>query len=240
MKHFSLITIGTLALSALSSSAVESSASAGYHSRYLFRGIDFTKSDTGGENAMADFGIDVSETTSYGFDWYIGAWYGATANNSPYNETDVYGGVTKDFGFGALDIGFITYTYDDGTENDSEAYIGLSTKYGGLELASTTYVGTGGSWKNGVFQEFTASYGHKVNDYLALGLDLGLGFAYGQAGYGPDVDGLANYSSTLTADIALSENSTLSPYLSYIQNNEAWNLNTVEGFVAGITLAFNF
>ena len=236
MKNISLITIGALALTGVAASAVETSASAGYHSRYLFRGIDFAAQ----ENAMADFGLDVTDSCDCGFDWYIGTWYGATTNGSPYNETDVYGGITKDFGFGSLDLGFITYTYDDGTQNDSEAYIGLSTGFAGLELGSTTYIGTGGSWKNGVYQELTASYGQEVNDAFSLALDLGLGFAFGQAAYGPDVDGLANYSATLTGNLAISENATLSPYVSYIQNNEAWNRDTVDGFVGGVKLAFTF
>lgn len=240
MRNITTFAISAIALAGVASAEIESSVSAGYHSRYLFRGIDFT----GAENDMVDFGLEVGGACDCGADWYAGLWHGRTLNGngttgSLYNETDIYAGVSKDLGIGTVDVGFIVYTYDDRTENDSEAYLGLSTGYAGFEIGATTYVGTGGSWKNGVFQEFTAGFGQEVGG-VALGIELSAGFAFGQAGYGADVDGLATYSATVSTDYSVSDDITLSPYISYVQNNEAWNRGTVDGFVGGVSVGFNF
>ena len=227
--------------------------SAGYHSSYIFRGIDFASE----ENSFADFGIDVSGECDCGLGWYAGLWNGRTSNGSAYNEMDVYAGVTKDLGFASIDFGAVTYTYDqdsvDGAtalavtaddtlgarlQNDSEIYLGLSTSAFGVDFGSTTYFGTGGDWKNGVWQQFTAGYGVDLNDTTSLGLELGAGFAYGQAGYGADVDGLASLSATVSLDKALSDDMGLGVYVSNIQNNEAW-AGGADYTVAGVALSFS-
>ncbi len=241
MRNITTFTISAIALAGVATAEIESSVSAGYHSRYLFRGIDYT----GAENDLVDFGYEVGGACDCGADWYAGLWHGRTLNGngttgSTFNQTDIYAGVSKDLGIGTVDVGYVVYTFDDNArENDSEAYVGLATGYGGFELGATTYVGTGGNWKNGVFQEFTAGFAQEVGG-VALGIELAAGFAYGQAGYGPDVDGLATYSATVSTDYMVSDDITISPYVSYIQNNEAWNINTVDGFVAGVSLGFAF
>ena len=242
MRNITTFVVSAVAVaSAFAGSTASTTAldvSAGYHSRYIFRGLDFTI----GENQFADFGIDVSGECDCGLGWYAGLWNGRMSNNNggsfEYNETDVYGGVTKDLGFGSIDLGAVTYTYDDGTENDSEIYLGLSTSAFGLDFGSTTSVGTGGSWKNGVWQEFTAGYGIDLNDTTSLGLELGAGFAFGQAGYGADVDGLASYTATLSLDKALSDDLGAGVYVTNIQNNEAW-AGGADYTVAGVALSFS-
>lgn len=244
MRNITKFVIGAAALTSIAAAEVSASATAGIHSRYFFRGIDFTL----GENDFADFGFDVSGTAYSGFDWYAGIWNGRVANQADgYNETDVYFGASKEFALGTLDLGYITYTYDDGTQNDSEVYVGLSSSYAGIDFSSTTSIGTGGLWKNGVFQEFTSGYGIELHETTSVYFEVSAGFAFGEAGYSRDVDGLATYSASLSVDHALSDSLTVSPYISYVQTNEAYlgggttaEPLTVDGFVLGASASFSF
>lgn len=242
MKNITLFAISAAALTTAAVAEVEASVSAGIHSRYNFRGIDFAAP---GE-ALVDLGLEAGGSCDCGFDWYAGMWYGSTTNGAAYDETDVYFGISKDFGFGAVDAGFVTYTYDDGTENDSEVYVGLSTSVAGIDFGSTTSIGTGGWWKNGVWQSFTAGYGYDLAEGLSVGIEAGLNLAFGQSVYAPDVDGVASYYATLSLEYAVSEDISFSPYVTFHENTEdfdaasALNNTTIEGWVAGASLSFSF
>ena len=252
MRNIKKITLCAFALSGMAYAEVEASVTAGAHSRYIFRGLDFAidSNPEGGlstGNQLIDFGIDVGGSSDFGVDWYAGLWYGSTTNDSDYNETDIYFGLTKDFGFGTADIGLVTYTYDDDKANDSEIYLGLSTEFAGLSLGSTTSVGTGGLWENGVYQEFTLGYGFDVSSNASGALDLSAGLLFGNAGYASDVDGFGTLSATLSVEVAFSEDITLSPYVQYVFNTDDFEdaaddagSVTRDGFLAGASVSFAF
>jgi|GEM_PF-6662933 len=244
MKNTKNIAIVAVALSGMAAAETSLSASAGFHSKYLFRGIDFAITPGGeGENSLIDYGIEASGSADAGFDWYAGTWYGSTTNGSAYNETDIYAGIT----YGAFDFGAVTYTYDDGTENDSEVYIGYGTTFAGIDFSSTTSIGTGGSWKNGVWQSFALSTGVEFADWVSGSFEAQTGLAFGQAGYSADVDGFANFTFTFALDFVVNDATTFSPYITYVGNsntyaaNSAANGNTVvDSVVVGGSLSTSF
>lgn len=248
MRHITTFAISAAALASVAVAEVEASATAGFHTLYIFRGIDFT--DTGSnsaENSLFDFGFDVGGSCDCGLDWYAGIWQGRTSDDSPYNETDIYAGVTKDLGFGSVDLGVITYTYDDGTDNDAEIYVGLSTSVAGIDFGSTTSIGVAGAWEDGIWQQFTLGYGIDLNDKTSVGFELATGLAFGNAFYADDIDGFALFQATLSVEHALSDDVTLSPYVSYVTTDDDYTGTTApgvdltyEGLIVGASLSFTF
>lgn len=235
MRKITTFAIGAVALSSLAYAEVEVGAYGGYHSKYVFRGFDL-----GGSDPMVDFGLDIGGSCDCGLDWYLGTWYAAT-ESAATDEFDVFAGVTKDLGFGSVDLGYVNYSYmDTGIPSDGEIYLGLSTGYQGFDLGLTTSFGVQGIWKNVTTIEGSVGYGYDVSDQLSLGVSVVGGYFAGQAG----MDGIAYGSATLSGDYALSDSITLSPYVTYVETAEEYNVfgNTGngDGFHGGISLSFGF
>jgi len=242
MKKLTTFAISAAALTGIAVADVDASFYTGVHSDYVFRGVDLSE-----EEVFYDFGVDVSGSCDCGLDWYAGLWYAAVdgSDNNPTSfgapdELDIFAGVSKDFGFGTVEIGYIAYTFsgDLATGNDAEAFIGFSTTLSGIDLGVTTYIGTEGIWNSGVWVDLYASY-----EFYGFGLDLNLGFAGGSAIGSDDVDGLATLSASLGYDIAISDDISLSPYLSLVINTDDYRDATgtdANDFFGGATLSFAF
>lgn len=239
MKNITTFAISAIALSNTALADVKASARAGVHSEYIYRGAD-----RGNETGMADFGLDFTGSCNCGMDWYAGAWFANTFSSIATNEFDLFAGVTKDFGFGSVDLGYISYSYNDSnTTTDNEVYLGASTGYEGLELGLTTSFGLGGRARNTTWIEGTIGFSQEIFDNT-IGIELASGY---QAGSNSDIGGLAYGSITASSDLAIADDITLSPYLSYIQTAEEYRTNRrgalgngLDGFVVGTTLSFSF
>ncbi len=230
MRKITSFAIGAVALAGVAAAEVEASAYAGLHSHYIYRG-----SDLGNDTSFADFGLDFAGSCDCGVDWYAGAWYAATDTT---DEFDIFFGASKDLGIGTVDLGYIHYAYP-GAEgsSDSEVYLGLSTGYAGFELGLTTSVGIGGASQNTTWIEGSAGYGLEVSGY-ALALEFVAGYQAGANG----IDKLGYYGANLSTDIAVSDDITLSPYISYIQSHDDLNDGDggFNGFYGGASVSFAF
>jgi len=225
MRNITSFAISAAALAGIAAAEVETSAYVGVHSDYIYRGADF-----GGDQSLTDFGLDFAGSCDCGLDWYAGLWYAQDATN----ELDIFAGVTKDLGFGTIDLGYITYTYPSSGNSDSEIYVGLSTSYQGLDLGLTTSFGLDGEYGEDVtWIEGSIGYGVDLAGY-AVALEVATGYQTGDAG----IDGFAYGSITASTDVALNDSMTLSPYVSYIQTSDAYQ--GFHGFVGGASLSFSF
>jgi len=231
MKKLTTLAISAAALTGIAVADADVSFSTGVHSDYIYRGVDL-----GDDQEFADFGLDVAGSCDCGVDWYAGIWYASTTGTA-VDELDIFAGISKDLGFGSVDFGYITYTYSEGTQNDAELYLGFSTTLAGVDLGANWSVGTDGGWESGSWVDLSAGYG-----YEGLNLELGLGFAFGSANYAPDVDGLATYSATLSYEYAISDDITISPYVSYVINTDDYEgaAGDDEHFYGGASLSYAF
>ena len=222
MRKITKFAVSAVALAGIAHAEVETSAYAGVHSKYIYRGSDL------GDN-LVDFGLDLAGSCDCGLDWYAGVW-DASVEDADAEETDVFAGISKDLGFGAIDLGGIVYTYSDATKREAEGYIGLSTSVAGLDLGLTYSHGFDGAVDGTNWIEGTIGYGIELAGQ-AIGLELGAGSTNKDGGLG-------YYSATASTDVALSEAITLSPYVSYVQTGE--EISGDDGFFGGASLSFSF
>ncbi|MGC4015731.1 MAG: hypothetical protein QM755_14585 [Luteolibacter sp.] len=219
-------TIGALAAaSALvaghASAEVEGNVHVGYSSDYIFRGADVG-------DGLAEAGVDVS-TEYWGLKFAGGLWYGSIENsdlfNGPffavpdhYSELDVYGSVSKDFGFVTATVGYIWYHYADSDvvtpvgdfklrDDAQEIYFGLSREiYWGINGSLTYYWDV--ETDNGGYTELGLDKTFKLHDCVDLVA------AVKTAYYLEDGD-WSHVTPTLTLNVKVSDTVTISPYVGY-------------------------
>ena len=250
MKKITSLAISSIALATLSHAEVNGTFSTGYHSDYVYRGVD-----NGANLEMFDFGLDFTGDCGCGLTWNSGIWYGATDSTSTVDELDFYGSLSKSMELGPItgdvSIGYIRYTYlNDGSArsrgDDGEVFLGLNTEAYGLSLGATAYFGEEGVLDNGTWVDLSAGYGFDITDALSAGIDLGLGFAFGNyntngnasRSFG-EIDSLALMSAKAGLDYALTEDMTLSAYVTNFQSMEA-HKNGVDRTVWGLSAAYSF
>ncbi|MGJ8656965.1 MAG: TorF family putative porin [Akkermansiaceae bacterium] len=202
---------------------------AGYHSTYLFRGINF------GDD-MVDASLEATTTLGC-FDLTAGIWTANVINPGQNTdlETDVYLNASKDLGFATLDVGYILYYFDRATStNTQEVYLGLSKEVAGFGLSATYYYD---------FDQFDVSY-------LELGVERS--FAIGALGeldaalaigINPEDSEFTHAQATISKSIELNSAVSLTPYVSYSYAIEDVDSNgTVrdDEFVAGASIGFSF
>lgn len=205
------------------------SVSAGYHSSYIFRGINF------GDD-MVDATIEATKTVG-AFDLTAGIW---TANiiNPGVNtdlETDFYASASKDLGFATLEVGYILYYFDRATStNTQEVYLGLSKDVAGFSLSATYYYD---------FDQFDTSYlEFGISKTVTLGGfgDLDLGVVIGS---NPEDSEFTHVQPTISKSIALNSEVTVTPYVSYsfaIEDTDANGTVRDDEFIAGLAFGFSF
>lgn len=224
---------------------VESEFNLGYHTDYIFRGFDM------GED-LFDFGLDFAGSCDCGFDWSAGFWYGsydtmALADND--EELDLYAGISKDLGFGSLELGFIRYLFPDDVTLGSDAteiYLSYSTEFNVVELNGTFYYVVQseqfsdlvGDW----YLDLSATYGFEVAEGLSGEFGVGVAFFNDDSVGGQD--GLANYSAHLSLTKQVSDDISVSPYVAVVFNDDDYNPDlggSGEDYVyGGIRTTFNF
>lgn len=172
----------------------------GYSSTYEYRGVEI------GDNL---FNADL--TTTYKVNdqvsIYAGAWYG-TLWDGDYNELDLTGGATYDFGPVTLGALYRYYFYDADFGDNNEVGLLLATKdWNGLVF------GLGGYYDfefDGFYFELGGSYSHKFNDMVGVKLSTGVSY---QMDYTVDGDGFNHVFVQADLPIAIAKNVTLTPFI---------------------------
>ena len=239
-KTSTILAIGSGLLFSQAQAEIESEFNVGYNSKYVFRGVDL------GDDAY-QYGLDFAGTCDCGFDWSAGIWgISPDGEDGNVDELDIYAAVSKDFGGLTASAGFIVYTYPNGgIADDADAFIGLSGSGFGLDAGVTVFFGTDGQFQEQILVEGNVGYTYEVSDTFSLSAAFVIGYVAddGQGVYAYD-EGMAYYSATLSADIALSEDITLAPYVSYVDGNGG-TMNYVDaaiedGVIGGAKLTFSF
>ncbi|MBN8457830.1 MAG: hypothetical protein J0M04_08325 [Verrucomicrobia bacterium] len=126
---------------------VEYELHTGYSNEYLFRGLNLG-------NDLIEVGADV-KGEAYGLGLSAGVWYGNVENgrqpgglagDDAWQELDLYGAVSKDFGFATGSVGYIARNYGDswysntnGLDNEQEVYFSLARQFYGIDTSLTYY-----------------------------------------------------------------------------------------------------
>ncbi len=235
-KTSTLLAIGSgLFLSNAAQAELDKEFHIGYNSEYIYRGVDL------GSDAF-EYGLDFSGSCDCGLDWAAGIWFISPDNeDGNIDELDIYGEVSKDVGFGTLALGFTAYTYDSGAD-DSEVYLSASTELAGLSAGLSVFFGTDGILTDQVLIEGSLGYSFDFSNKVSGELSISAGYIAdeGDGGYAGD-DGYAYGNVSLSASYALSDEMTLSPYISYTDGqSDILGASAYRGTYAGVSLAYSF
>ena len=247
-KTIALSAISAMALSGLAYSQDDASVSTdlavSYNTKYVFRGQDL------GDD-LYTYGIDVAGSDFCGLDWSAGIWYanwdpGDDEFGNPFGdeELDIYGEVSKSFGNFTAALGFIRYVFPDGNdEGNTEVYAGVSTEYAGFALGATVYwnvdADSGSVTSSGdLYYEVSAEYAYDISDKISASAGVTVGFQDLEIRGDDDFDGYAHITATLGASYAVSENISVSPYISYSTADEDYANDG--GFYGGVSVGYSF
>ncbi|TAG08723.1 MAG: hypothetical protein EAZ42_09510 [Verrucomicrobia bacterium] len=212
-------TIGAMAAASalaagIAQAEVEYALHTGYSSEYIFRGQDLG-SDLieAGINASTEFaGLTVS----------AGAWFASYEDPAisliNENELDIYGEVSKDFGFLTASVGYIWYINSNSnlivTDDAQEACFGISRDFGFL-TAELTYYWDIETDNNG-YTELALSRSFELNSCLNLNLSTAVGYGFESQfdNSGSEQSGAFEaWTTKASVDWAFTETATLSPYV---------------------------
>ncbi len=240
-KTSTILAIGSGLLFSHAQAEIESEFHVGYNSQYFFRGVDL------GDDAY-EYGLQVSGSCDCGLDWSAGIW-SISPDNGPsttgvVDELDIFASVSKDFGGVTVATGFTAYTYDGSAPDDAEVFLGLSGEQFGLSYGLTAFFGTDGVLEEQILLEGSLGYSFDINDKVSASVGTTFGYIAdeGEALYASE-DGKAYFIATFSLDIALSEEITLSPYVSYVDSyGQTINAGTnyADGVIGGAKLSFSF
>lgn len=196
--------------------------STGYHSKYLWRGIDFG-------DELADWSLETSFQVA-DFDLTAGVWGGNVFEQQGGSEVDFYVSTTKDLGWASAEFGYILYYFNDNTSgNTQEFYLGLNKEVAGYELSATWYYDF--DQNDGNYLELTAGRSYSgVDAALTLGVN--------------PLDGdFTHIQATVSKGLKLNSAVTLTPYATYsyaLTSTDDFGNNRESEFVAGASLGFSF
>jgi len=198
------------------------SFSAGYHSTYLFRGIDF-----------GDDLIDASIETSFalgGQDFTLGIWGANVFDVQGGSEVDFYLSTSKDLGFATAELGYILYYFPDATGgNTQEVYLGLSKEVAGVGLSATWYYDF--DQVDGNYLELGAE---KTFGPIDAGLTIGINPIDGDFTHG---------QLTLSKTFSLNSEVSLTPYVSYSKSfttTDDFGFVRQDQLLVGASIGFDF
>lgn len=199
----------------------------GYGSQYEFRFVDLGSD-------LVEAGLNLSYDLNETFGLSAGAWYGSvndsqTVDNS-FNELDLFAAVSTNAGPVSLELGYITYFFQDiaadadefqGLDDSQEVYLSA-----GMDLvwgvnASATYFYDFDS-HNGWYLKPELTKSFEISDCLGVNLGAGVGIA---DGHGRQIsanvptgtaDGFQGWFVKAELPWQVRENVTLAPYVKYV------------------------
>ena len=198
------------------------SFSTGYHSTYLFRGIDF------GDD-LVDWSLETSFAVG-GLDLTAGVWGANVFDVQGGSEVDFYVSTSKDLGFATAEFGYIFYYFPDATSgNTQEVYLGLSKEVAGFGLSATWYY----------------DFDQVDESYLELGAEKTLGpvDAALTVGVNPTEGEFTHAQLTLSKTFSLNSEVSLTPYVSYSQaftSTDEFGFERDDQFLLGASIGFDF
>ena len=230
MRHTRILAIAGLSTALLGSAnaEIESSASVGYHTDYIYRGINL------GET-LTQFGLDFSGTTDVA-DWNLGFSY------YTWDEDDIFtggavGGLFDEIRISAsvskcisdtvtLSAGMVHHSYQEQglstlwLADRLEPFVGISTSLGGIDLSAKVYFNvTDDEDKfeaaHDTYYEVSASYSVDLGGNLSGSLSANLGSWDGDPYDSTENGDLLFYSVTGGLQYAASDNITLSAYITH-------------------------
>lgn len=236
-KTIALSAMTAMALSGLAYSEIESEFTVSYNTDYIFRSANF------GDD-LYTYGFDVAGSCDCGFDWSAGIWY-AEIDGPPAGftdeELDIYGEVSKDFGFGTIGLGFVRYIFPDddnvdGADADTtELYLSYGTSAYGLDLGAIAYLDVD-AFASNFYGELSVAYGHDFTENISGELGVNVGFFD---------DGYAQTTVTLGLSIAVSEEISVNPYIAYSDTGSDYDdflggIGSDSQLYGGVSVGFSF
>jgi len=201
--HYHYKTIGALAaasalVAGTAKADIEYNLHTGYSSEYLFRGLNLG-------NDLIEAGLDVSGTWN-GVGLSAGAWFGSFTNaGQNFEELDLYGEVSKDFGPVKAAIGYIAYTYPNPhSDNYQEVYFGLSHDFGFVAASLKYFWDVKGD--NDGYTEFGLTRSFTLSPCLTLNLQSNIGYLL-------EKNVATAWTSKVSLDWGFAEHAKLSPFI---------------------------
>ncbi len=210
-------------------SGLEFEIHAGYSTDYIFRGLDFGQD-------LIETGVDVAWEWN-GLGLSAGAWYATFENtNTDFQELDLYGEVSKDFGFANLAVGYIWYnnmTAGGRVDDAQEVYFSIGREFFGFDVSLTHF------WDietdNDGYAELALGKGFELSPCLTLNTGGVLGYQWEQSDF-------AHATAKVSLDWAFTETATLSPYIahSWALSEEGLYGGSENNFFGGAILSVSF
>lgn len=212
------------------SAEIETTLHTGYTSEYLWRGQDLG-------NDLIETGIDATAQWQ-GLGFSAGAWY-ATFDNPlgvHTDELDLYGEVSKDFGFIKPCVGYIAYIYPEAKiKTYRELYFGASHDFGFVDASLKYYWDLSGD--NDGYTEFGLAHSFELSSCLNLGVASNVGYLVEQ-GYA------TAWTTKVSLDWSFAEKAKLSPFVALSiamnDNNTTYVLHSDNELVGGAMLSVTF
>lgn len=214
--HIHFRTIGALAAASTlvagnAAAEVEYEIHAGYTSGYVWRGTD--RGDD-----LAEFGLDAA-TTYNDINLAAGIWSGyhdastdifpGTAGDSVSSEINLYGEISKDFGFATLGMGYVYYWQVGNLGEDyQELYFSASRDFGFAEAYLMYFwnlEGVDGVYTDG-YTELGLNRSWELNEVLTLKANTNFGYFMDESSFG-------SWVTRLGLDWGFRENAVLTPFV---------------------------
>ena len=216
--------------------------SAGYDSRYYFRGLWFSN-----HNVWTSVASSVTLTDTLTFDTF--AYYTDSASSLNYSELDIGASITKDAGFAKFSLGYTWFYFFNGFFGDGlgqdyahEAFISTVVPLGPVNLtAQYAY----DFFINESYAQVGLDTSIPVTDWLSIVPAAAIGYSIGEYyTFGTASNAFTHVGVNVSFPITLSKTATLTPYIAAnfsLEGRE--NLNTIEGadeVFGGVALSVTF
>ncbi len=183
------------------------SATIGYDSKYIFRGVDY-----GDSLITASLSIPVKLTDNLTFTF--APWYGSAAGDgrfgADFDELDLFAGLAYDAGFATIGAGYTWYYFPFSGAETSEPSITISKSFGSINWFAGAYLDVeADAGSEGFYYETGFNTSIALTDKLSLVPEAKV--SYGTDYYG--VDGFNNVVVKLGLPYALTKTATLTPYV---------------------------
>ena len=244
MRHTRILALAGLstALLGTANAEIETSASIGYHSDYVYRGLNY------GDD-LIDFNVGVSGSHDLA-DWNIGVGFGSWDSFDEFRaEASVSRGLWEDPFPLVVTVGLANTSYSAGTINVPglgkpiidhpdrlEPFVGVSSSLGNLELSAKAFYNAKNEWANEAYFEAGASYSVELGENLSGSLSADMGIWDTDPVHG-DLKAGWHYSATGALQYAASDNITLGVYITYLVN-DYWGLEDKAFGGASVSLSF--